>query len=197
MASASSVETEIKLRVPDPASARGLIERNGFSVSVERVFESNVIYDTADTAFRRRGELVRIRTIRPAAGQAGDGRSTLTFKGAAVPGRHKIRPELETSLSDAAPLETVFDRAGLGPVFRYEKYRTEYRRKGGDGVVTLDETPIGAFLELEGSPAWIDETARELGFKDSDYVLSSYAALYFEYCRERGVQPSGMVFPPA
>ena len=53
------------------------------------------------------------------------------------------------------------------------------------GVVTLDETPIGWFLELEGSPDWIDKTARQLGFSEEDYVILSYAALYLTYCNEQ------------
>ena len=42
--------------------------------------------------------------------------------------------------------------------FKYEKYRTEFADAAG-GTVTFDETPIGNFLELEGSGAWIDEMA--------------------------------------
>ena len=112
MASSSPVETEIKLRPPDAGAARALIERSGFAVSVDRVFESNVLYDTVDAAFRQRGELVRIRTIRVATDPAAVSEAVLTFKGAAEPGKHKVRPELETRLADATPLEVVFDRAG-------------------------------------------------------------------------------------
>jgi adenylate cyclase class 2 len=62
------------------------------------------------------------------------------------------------------------------------------------GTVTLDETPIGDFLELEGPSDWIDRTARDLGFSTSDYITSSYITLYMEFCKNRQVQPSFMTF---
>jgi adenylate cyclase class 2 len=58
----------------------------------------------------------------------------------------------------------------------------------------LDETPVGAFLELEGAPRWIDRTARSLGFRESDYITASYGALYRQFCDMKGVAPGNMVF---
>jgi adenylate cyclase class 2 len=58
----------------------------------------------------------------------------------------------------------------------------------------VDETPIGVYLELEGSPAWIDRTAFQLGFADKDYITASYARLYVEWCEARGVAPTNMLF---
>jgi adenylate cyclase class 2 len=184
-----TVETEIKLRVPeDPAATRALLEDSGYRILQPRVFEANTLYDTADSALRRRGELIRIR-------RAG-GRSVLTFKSADLPGRHKRREELETEVGDAGVIEAILVRIGLGAKFRYEKYSTEYQRES-DGIAMLDETPIGVFLELEGRPEWIDSAARELGFTESAYILSSYGALYFEHCRRTGAEPGNMVFSTA
>jgi adenylate cyclase, class 2 len=182
----SHTETEIKLRVPDAAGARNLLEGHGFRVAREREFESNVIYDTADQQLRSRGELVRLRRTGDAA--------LLTFKGVSQPGKHKRREELETEVGDAAVLQAVFARLGMGISFQYEKYRTEYTRNDAKGVVTLDETPIGTYLELEGDGDWIDSTAQELGFEEQDYIVSSYAVLYFEHCRRENVAPEHMVF---
>jgi adenylate cyclase class 2 len=58
----------------------------------------------------------------------------------------------------------------------------------------LDQTPIGDFLELEGSPAWIDRTACALGYSPDDYITASYGALYLARCQARGVEPGHMVF---
>lgn len=91
-------------------------------------------------------------------------------------------------------MDQILRRLGLNPAFRYEKYRTEYSRRGSSGTITVDETPIGDYIELEGAPKWIDATARKLGYSPSDYITSSYGALYLEHCHERGVQPSNMVF---
>jgi len=82
----------------------------------------------------------------------------------------------------------------MRPSFRYEKYRTHFTRPGSAGVAMLDETPIGDFIELEGSPAWIDKTARELGFSAVDYVTASYARLYFEWKGSEPHAPAAMLF---
>jgi len=119
---------------------------------------------------------------------------TLTYKGAPVGGKYKDREELEVGVSDPRRLSEILARLDYVPTFRYEKYRTEYRRGGENGVATLDETPIGVYLELEGAPAWIDRNARRLGFAESDYSTASYYGLYVDYCRKRGVPVTHMIF---
>ena len=95
------------------------------------------------------------------------GNCLVTWKGPSIPGPHKIRPELETLVGSVEMMDRILRELGYEPVFRYEKYRTEFKQGGGaaEGVVTLDETPIGDFFELEGAPDWIDKTAGLLGFE--------------------------------
>jgi adenylate cyclase class 2 len=92
-------------------------------------------------------------------------------------------------------MAAIFSRLSFQPVFRYEKYRTEYHQPEGDGLAVLDETPVGVFLELEGPADWIDKAAAELGFAPGDYVTASYGAIYLEYCAKNGIEPKDMVFP--
>jgi adenylate cyclase class 2 len=92
-------------------------------------------------------------------------------------------------------LHQILTSIGFKASFRYEKYRTEFRLGGLAGVVTVDETPIGVFLELEGPGDWIDETAKGLGFSPEDYILESYGRLYVADCERRGIEPTNMVFP--
>ena len=179
-------ETEIKLAVPDARTARGLLRSAGFRVSKRRVFETNTAFDTPELALRRAATLLRLR-------QAG-GVTTLTYKGPPDVGRHKSREELELEISDARAMAGIIQRLGLGPVFRYEKYRTEYRQAGRSGVALLDETPVGVYLELEGSPTWIDRAARQLGFGEHEYITASYARLYLEWCEWHAVHAADMVF---
>jgi len=61
-------------------------------------------------------------------------------------------------------------------------------------MATLDETPVGNYVELEGAPAWIDRMARRMGFAERDYITASYARLYLDWCRKNRVKPSNMVF---
>jgi adenylate cyclase, class 2 len=186
MSTEAPIETEIKLAVQDPTSAAALLVRHGFTIRKERVFESNVIFDTASRDLRSAGCALRVRTAGSAA--------ILTFKGPAERTRHKSREEIETELGDAAAASRILGHLGYHPAFRYEKYRTEFARTGDPGLVTLDETPIGCFLELEGEAEWIDKTANALGFSEKDYVTSSYTALYVCQCNARGIAPTNMVF---
>ena len=180
-------ETEIKLRVADARAARGLLKTAGFSARRRRVLEDNVILDTPDLKVRKRGSVLRVR----AAGRD----ATLTYKGpTAIGGRHKSREELEIAISDAGTALTILEGLGFHRVFRYQKFRTEYCQSGARGAVTLDETPIGCYLEVEGSPRWIDRTARRLGFSEGDYITVSYGALYLQFCAEQGIKPADMVF---
>jgi adenylate cyclase class 2 len=179
-------ETEIKLAVPDVKTARGLLRAAGFRVSKRRVFETNTVFDTPELGLRRAATLLRVRQ---AAGMA-----TLTYKGPPVVARHKSREELELEISDARAMGAIIERLGLGPVFRYEKFRTEYRQPGRSGIATLDETPVGVYLELEGTANWIDRAARKLGFAENDYITASYARLYLDWCQRSAVRPSDMVF---
>jgi len=182
----SPTETEIKLAVPDVRTAKKLLRAAGFTISRRRVFESNVVLDTPTLTLRRAATLLRVR-------QAG-GQITVTYKGKAAPGRHKSREELELPVADASTMTAIFDRLGFRPVFRYEKYRTEYRLARGAGMATLDETPVGTYLELEGAPAWIDRLARRMGFGEQDYITASYARLYLDWCAKTRVAASNMVF---
>jgi adenylate cyclase, class 2 len=183
----SAIETEIKLRLPDAATGRKLLRRAGLKVKRRRKFESNFVYDTSESSLRQRGELLRLRL---------SGRDmVLTFKGRPVPARHKTRKELETVLGDITVMDQILRHLGFQVVFRYEKYRTEYSPARGTGVVTLDQTPIGVFLEIEGEAGWIDRTARRLGFNQSEYINASYGSLYASFCAEHGLQKSDMVFP--
>ncbi len=179
-------EIEIKLRMESAEHARQILRGAAIPELRPRMFESNVLFDTPERQLRQRGALVRIR-------QAGS-ESLLTFKGASEVGPHKVREELETSLGDAEAACGILERIGLRPSFRYEKYRTEYGVPGEDGLILLDETPIGVYLELEGAPDWIDRTAARLGFSQRDYITDSYGRLYMRFCEQEGRDAGDMVF---
>jgi len=173
-----AVETEIKFRVADVASFAPRLEAAGFRLATPRSFESNVLYDTPDRQMRARTEILRIRSYA--------GRWTLTHKSlpADVPGdsRHKHRIETETEIADGPALDELFRSLGLVAAFRYEKWRTEWQ--SGQGHCVLDETPIGDYAELEGSPAWIDGAAVRLGVSHAEYLTLSYGRL-FDLWREQ------------
>ena len=183
-----SIETEIKFRVADVAELGQRLREAGFREQTARAFESNVLYDTPDRQMRARTEILRIRSYA--------GKWTLTHKRLpdVGPGEdaHKHRVETETAVSDGDALAEVFRSLGLVPAFRYEKWRSEW--SDDEGHCVIDETPIGNFAELEGSPEWIDRTAARLGVARSEYITLSYGRLFEQWCAEHGSKASDLTF---
>ena len=179
------IEVEIKLAVASAVAGRRLLREAGFRVIERRAFEANTLFDTPDLRLMSGDSMLRVREIRRTA--------KLTYKSAGETGRHKRREEIEVTLSDAGKFRSILERMGFAPAFRYEKYRTEYRGQG-TGWAMLDETPIGVYLELEGSARWIDRTARRLGFSELDYITLSYGRLYLKWCEDHACKPGHMVF---
>jgi adenylate cyclase, class 2 len=187
MAMQGTSETEVKIPIVSVSEVAERLWAAGFRPSVPRLFEVNTLYDNENHELRSADSILRLREI--------GGKCLVTFKGKSQAGPHKTREEIETSLGSVDAMRQIFAKLGYRPAFRYEKYRTEFTRPaGGKGVVTMDETPIGSFLELEGAGEWIDETATALGFSHKDYVLESYGRLYLADCERRGVEPGDMVF---
>ncbi len=217
-------EVEVKLRVADLAAFRRRLARLGMRPSASgRVHERNTLFDTPQGGLAKHGQLLRVRQEEPSgkaarAGRAGNLPAILTYKGPALPvssiattqdkpsyaaqgRRYKVRQEIEVGVADPEQLRLILEALGLRGWFRYEKYRTSYQlpasfRWAAGLQVELDETPIGVFVELEGSPRAIDRVGRQLGYAPPDYITKSYLALYLDQCRRRGVPPGDMVFPP-
>ena len=101
----------------------------------------------------------------------------LTWKGPRVPDPLlKIRPELETGVTDGAVLEAILAALGYRPTLRMEKVRAKWVR--ADLEACLDETPFGCYLELEGTPAAIAEVRIGLGLSEDLAEPRSYPQLY-------------------
>ncbi|HXO87017.1 MAG TPA: class IV adenylate cyclase [Candidatus Acidoferrales bacterium] len=194
---ASQPETEIKLRVDDLAALIRKLKRVGAHCH-GRILERNTLFDTPDSDFRRRGRLLRLRIETPARSSlvaAGRARACLTSKQAAAasaPAGYK--QNLESEASVWAPQYSIarFRALGFRPAFRYEKFRSSFRL--GRLHLDLDETPVGAFIELEGPSRWIDRTAHALGYSRRDYIRGTYWDLYAADCRLRGKIPRDMLF---
>ena len=190
-------EIEIKLRVEDvPGLVRKLVRLGARNEG--RVLEQNTLYDTAGSDFRRTGRLLRVRIETPAgsrAVRAGKRAGLVTFK-APVPGRpsarYKEKLEWEAPLKKPKVWERWLRTLGFKPGFGYEKYRSSFWLPAVHAC--LDETPIGAFLELEGSPAAIDRAARRLGYAPRDYIRATYWELYAADCARRGRTPRNLIF---
>lgn len=180
------LETEVKLRLADAAAFRSLLIENGWQPSPE-VFERNTVFDTPSEELLRSQRLLRIRQI--------DDRAVVTVKLPAVyDGPHKVREEHQFETNEAEQARQVFLGLGYQPAWIYEKRRTTFRKGGENGVIEVDETPIGDFAEMEGEPEWIDRTARTLGFSRADYLLDTYRALFEAWLERTGSGVTDMTF---
>ena len=186
-----NAEIELKFPIRNlPALLRTLTE-TGFEIETPRTFETNTLYDTPARDLKASGQLLRVRFYGPLA--------TVTHK------RHpdqeeehspyKVRIETESAVADGAALAEIFSRLGYGPVFRYEKYRTEYidPRQAGAHLV-IDETPIGDYAELEGPTWWIDRTLQALDVSPGDCITESYGKLFLTWREQTGSSADHLTF---
>jgi len=181
------LEIEIKLKVADDQQMRDRLGKTGARLLHDREFEDNRVFDFPDQALHQRGEMLRIRILERGV--------VLTFKGPGrLEGGKKVREETESTLavSEAVSLTDILQRLGMRQAFRYQKYRTTWLLQGLH--VTLDETPIGTFLELEGEPGSIDSVAALLGFTPGEYIAASYRDLYLVKQIDTPGAPDEMIF---
>jgi adenylate cyclase class 2 len=184
---ASTLEREIKLRFDSPDTARAAIVAAGASPLRGRRLQEDCLLDTADGRLRQRRSILRLRME--------SGRSLLTFKGPVQPSAMKLREEIETLVGDGEILLQMLEEAGFQVWFRYQKYREEFAV--GDVIAAIDETPVGTFVEIEGSEHGITTLARALARSPDDYVLESYRALFMQHLRSSGLPPGDMLFEPS
>jgi adenylate cyclase class 2 len=177
-------EVEIKFLVSDLKALELKLCDLGFREGTPSTHEINTLYDLPGQKLRRKGELLRLRDY--------GGKWKLTHKAKVKLGRHKSRCELETGVADGKQMDAMLRALGYLPSFIYEKFRAEW--SDNEGHVVLDHTPIGDIAEIEGKSRWIDRIARELGVKPADYIIKSYAELFFDWKRKTGSRTKNMTF---
>jgi len=184
MSTTTSLEREIKLRFDSVEAAREAVIATGATPLLGRRLQEDSLLDTEDESLRRRRCVLRVRVE--------NGKSRITFKGPVQPSLVKIREELETVVGDGQLLLRILEELGLHVWFRYEKYREEFSHE--DVTVAIDETPVGVFVEIEGSEHGIVATADALGRTQADYVLDSYRCLFLKHREQLGLLGTDMVF---
>jgi adenylate cyclase class 2 len=183
-----AAEIELKFPVADARRLRAAAVALGFELVTERTFESNTLYDTPERNLRGRRQILRLRQY---------GRKwTVTHKRTSNASegdiRYKTRIETESIVEDGDALAEVFHQLGYEPVFRYEKFRTEWA--AGVGHLVVDETPIGIWAELEGPPEWIDAMLVGLGVDESTSSTDSYGKLFERWKTESGSPAENLTF---
>jgi len=194
----SGTRTEIEIKLKVASVQEGLDKLALLPAELEEAprFEDNEVYDTASGSLGATETLLRLRVV-------GE-RATVTLKekvandAAGGAPRAKVRTETETVVAFPDALRAVFARVGLVRVYRYQKYRSYHAwtdpKTGHQLAISLDDTPIGVFMELEGEQASIESAAAAMGFAASEHIIDDYRTLHKAWAAQRG-QPFGdMVF---
>ena len=176
------IEREIKYRVEDFDQYRKKLLQKG-ATSRPSVFEDNIVFDDEAGSLKRDEKLLRLRKSEIV---------TLTFKEPVDRTRFKIMEEYEIEVSDFYETVKIINALGYYEVFRYQKRREAITWL--DSHILLDETPIGNYIEIEGSEEHILELSRELGLDPERGSSKNYMELYREYCELNNQKPSDMVF---
>lgn len=169
------LEIELKFRVMDHDQVVSGLVRLGFAFK-GAVVEEDEYLNAPDRDFAKTGEAFRLRR---------EGNSQLlTYKGPRLPGKAKVRKEIELtvcdSLDDLSRLLELFLALGYSPVAKVSKKRMIHRGDwhGAEVTVCLDTIEgIGCFVELEqlAEESMVDEVsvrlanlAEELGLSEPE-----------------------------
>jgi adenylate cyclase class 2 len=208
-----SAEIELKFPITDLARFQLKLPSLGFLLDTPRTFEQNTLYDTPGRTLRDCKQILRLRRY--------GALWTVTHKrlpnvsSESDPIRYKIRIETETRVDDGPALGVIFEQMNYAPVFRYEKFRTEWSHitptidgplfpdtvhpdevalSNPQRHLVIDETPIGDYAELEGPPAWIDDTLFKLGVDPATCLTDSYGRLFLAWKERTGSPAENLTF---
>ncbi len=216
-----SPEIELKFPVADLARLQSRLPALGFRLDTPRTFEQNTLYDTPPRTLRQSKQILRLRRYgalwtvthkRQPDRSTKDEADRLSASVQYVAPKYKVRIETETAVEDGPALGAIFEQLGYLPVFRYEKFRTEWSHATSTvenhlatdaahpaevsaiGHLVLDETPIGIFAELEGPPVWIDDMLALLGIDPAICLTDSYGKLFLEWKERTGSPAEHLTF---
>ena len=172
-----ALETEVKISITleDLDRVRARLTQLGAHCLSPRSEEKNLLFDFTDRNLETCGCAVRLRTY-------GE-KTTLTFKGEIQEDpRFKKRQELETSVDDPQAIIKVLEALGMHICFEYSKIREVYTLSvdQDQAEICLDETPVGTFVEIEGSENTFEALASQLGWTPDLFIRRNYVEMYLE-----------------
>ncbi len=171
-----AVEIEKKYRLTVEQRDRVLSALDDVGAVFEREdAEENVIYGGGP--LEGQNAVVRIRRTGT--------RALLTYKrriASDLPVKQQI--EHETTVGDAAEVESILQNLGIEPQLVYEKRRRTWNFRSVE--IVLDELPFGLFMEIEGSITGIAEAEMFLGIEDLEVELETYPRLTARLGTRRG-----------
>jgi adenylate cyclase class 2 len=178
-------EIEVKFYIRDLGSIEKLLQELGADQVQARTHEYNLRFDTPNGDLTQRDQLLRLRK---------DTADRVTYKGPGftLDGVYH-RKEIQFAVSDFNAAQAFLEALGYQVSMVYEKFRTVYAM--GDALVTLDELPLGNFIEIEGpDPKSIQKTSQQLGIRWAARITGSYLSLFQTACQTMGIKTNNLTF---
>ena len=176
------IEREIKYKVESFEPYRKRLLRQG-AKRKSPCLEDNTVFDDKEESLKRENKLLRLRNSDSV---------TITFKKPVDRSRFKIMEEYEIEVSDFEEAERIITSLGFHKVFRYQKRREVFTLQ--DTHILFDETPIGNYIEIEGTEKRILQLSKVLDLDSDRGSTKNYMELYREHCRQKNLTPTDMVF---
>jgi adenylate cyclase, class 2 len=163
-----NLEIEVKFHIVDILRLHRRLVEMGATTRPE-VFESNIRFEGAGEAFKKKGQLLRLRK---------DASCRLTFKCRPLghDSEFKVYQELEVEVDNFDVMNNILQSLGFRPAQVYEKWRRVFNWR--DVELCLDRMPFGTFLEIEGPRQSIKNAAHQLGLVWRDRILTNYLAIF-------------------
>jgi len=178
-------ETESKFLVGDIYKIEQRLKDIGAVCVEPRAFEYNLRYDDDDNSLSNDRKVLRLRKYNDV---------RLTFKGPGqMVGKSLQRTEIEIVVSDFDNARLMLWELGYHESAIYEKYRAMYEIDGS--LITLDEAPIGKFVEIEGETfKEIATMARRLGLDPEKAIPYSYQGMFEKINKALGLGLKNLTF---
>lgn len=162
-------EIEVKLPVKDFKEVKGLLKKLKAKKKSRENLERNILFDHKSLKLKERDWVLRLRKFGK--------KNILTLK-TKTKGKKgfKVREEINLYFDDFEKMKEVFQKMGFFEAFYYEKYREEYVLKGLN--ISLDRTPVGNYVEIEGDYKKIEDFLKKIGAKIEETLSLSYYKLF-------------------
>ena len=179
-------EIEVKFRINSVEEILPIILKAGAVCEQETRLERNLRWDSPESTLTKTHQVLRLRK--------NGGTSVLTYKAERQNSEGIAdREEIETVVSNFDNTRLILERLGYTVVFIYEKYRSIYSLNGTG--LFVDHTPIGDYIEIEGSSGEeIRRSAELLGLDWEKRISKGYRVLFELWKNETGYEGRDMVF---
>ena len=173
-------ETEVKLKIGSIEQIKNKLLEIRAELFKKKALQIDEYFDKKG-GLKKSDQVLRLRD-----------NTILTYKGPKKKKQNmKIREEIEVMVDNGRYLKEILEKLGYTKTGIKEKYREAYIFQLTQ--ICIDETPIGNFIEIEGSKQGVFDVAKKLGFNEKEFITKSYTALWKEYAT-KNKKKGDMVF---